>query len=144
MGQISDPGSPALLMKAARFRLGASENPHGNQGRQLCWRPGIIESAGEPGSGSAFDRLEGSARGSCSQHVDETVYLSVLFPGTRSFEGRRFRSVSCSQRGDEMSPIAKSEPVFHLLECAVKQRLLPWSLPKRMGKTVLFVVLFQR
>jgi hypothetical protein len=55
--------------------------------------------------------LEGSARGSCCQHVDETVYLSVLFPGTRSFEGRRFRSVSCSQRGDEMRPIAKSEPV---------------------------------
>ncbi len=35
-------------MNAARFRLGASENPQGNQGRQLCWRPGIIESAGEP------------------------------------------------------------------------------------------------
>src|SRR5271166_4821885 len=35
-------------MKAARFRLRASENPQGNQGRQLCWRPGIIESAGEP------------------------------------------------------------------------------------------------
>jgi hypothetical protein len=35
-------------MKAARFRLGASENPQGNQGRQLCWRPGIIESAEEP------------------------------------------------------------------------------------------------
>ena len=34
-------------MKAARFRLGASENPKGNQGRQLCWRPGIIECAGE-------------------------------------------------------------------------------------------------
>jgi hypothetical protein len=43
MGPISDPGSPALLLKAARFRLGASENPQGNQGRQLCWRPGIIE-----------------------------------------------------------------------------------------------------
>ena len=55
--------------------------------------------------------MEGSARGSCCQHVDETVYLSVLFPGTRSFEGRRCCSVSCSQRGDEMRPIAKSEPV---------------------------------
>jgi hypothetical protein len=48
VGPITDSGSPALLMKAARFRLGASENPQGNQGRQLCWRPGIIESAGEP------------------------------------------------------------------------------------------------
>src|ERR1700731_4862582 len=47
--------------------------------------------------------------------VDKTVFFSVLFPATRSFEGRRFRSVSCSQRGDEMSPIAKSETVFHLL-----------------------------
>ncbi len=52
--------------------------------------------------------LEGSARGSCCQHVDETVYLSVLFPGTRSFEGQRRCSVSCSQRGDEMRPVAKS------------------------------------
>ena len=43
-------------------------------------------------------------RGSCCQHVDETVYLSVLFPGTRSFEGQRRCSVSCSQRGDEMRP----------------------------------------
>ena len=60
------------------------------------------------GSGSVFDRLEGSAPRSCPQHADETVYLSVLFRGTRSFEGRRFRSVSCSQRGDEMRPIAKS------------------------------------
>ena len=32
----AEVGSPALLMKAARFRLGASENPQGNQGRQLC------------------------------------------------------------------------------------------------------------
>ena len=55
--------------------------------------------------------MEGSAQGSCGQHVDETGYLSVLFPGTRSFEGRRCCSVSCSQRGDEMRPIAKSEPV---------------------------------
>ena len=62
-------------------------------------------------SGSVFNRLEGSARGSCCQHVDETVYLSVLFPGTRSFEGLRCCSVSCSQRGDEMRPIAKTEPV---------------------------------
>jgi hypothetical protein len=31
MGPISDPGSPALLLKAARFRLGASENPQRNQ-----------------------------------------------------------------------------------------------------------------
>ena len=90
------------------------------------------------------DRLEGSARGSCSQHVDETVYLSVLFPGTRSFEGRRFRSVSCSQRGDEMRPIAKSEPVSICLESATKQRLLPWSLPNLMRKTVFFFVLFHR
>jgi hypothetical protein len=43
--------------------------------------------------------------------VDKTVFFSVLFPATRLFEGRRFRSVSCSQRGDEMRPIAKSEPV---------------------------------
>jgi hypothetical protein len=76
--------------------------------------------------------------------VDKTVFFSVLFPATRSFEGRRFRSVSCSQRGDEMSPIAKSEPVFHLLECAVKQRLLPWSLPNLMRKTIFFSVLFHR
>jgi hypothetical protein len=76
--------------------------------------------------------------------VDKTVFFSVLFPATRSFEGRRFRSVSCSQRGDEMSPIAKSEPVFHLLECAVKQRLLPWSLPNLMRKTIFFSVSFHR
>lgn len=43
--------------------------------------------------------------------VDKTVFFSVLFPATRSFEGRRCCSVSCSQRGDEMRPIAKSEPV---------------------------------
>jgi hypothetical protein len=42
----------------------------------------------------------------------EDLYLSVLFPATRSFEGRRFRSVSYSECGDEMRPIAKSEPVF--------------------------------
>ena len=41
------------------------------------------------GSGSAFDRLMSSARGSCSQRVDETVYLSVLFSRRRSFEGQR-------------------------------------------------------
>ena len=33
---LPNQGSPALLMKAARFRLGASENPQGNQGCQLC------------------------------------------------------------------------------------------------------------
>jgi hypothetical protein len=43
--------------------------------------------------------------------VDKTVFFSVLFPGTRSFEGRRCCSVSCSERGDEMRPIAKSGPV---------------------------------
>jgi hypothetical protein len=31
------------------------------------------------GSGSAFDHLMSSARGSCSRPVDETVSLSVLF-----------------------------------------------------------------
>jgi hypothetical protein len=31
------------------------------------------------GFGSAFDRLVSSARGPCSQPVDETVYLSALF-----------------------------------------------------------------
>jgi hypothetical protein len=76
--------------------------------------------------------------------VDKTVFFFVLFPATRSFERRRFRSVSCSQRGDEMSRIAKSEPVFHLLECAVKQQLLPWSLPNLMRKTIFFSVLFYR
>jgi hypothetical protein len=43
-----------------------------------------------------------------------------------------------------MSPIAESEPVFHLLESAIKQRLLPWSLPNLMRKTVFFFVLFYR
>jgi hypothetical protein len=33
---------------------------------------------------------------------------------------------------------------FHLLKSATKQRLLPWSLPSRMRKTVFFFVLFQR
>jgi hypothetical protein len=94
-------------------------------------------------SGSALNRLDGSARGYCSRHVDETVYLSVLFPGTRSFEGPRFRSVSCSQRGDGMRPIEISAS-FHPLESAAKQRLLPWSLPNLVRKTVLFFVLFHR
>ena len=76
--------------------------------------------------------------------VGKTVFFSVLFPETRSFEGRCFRSVSRCQSGDEMSPIAKSEPVFHLLECAVKQRLLPWSLPNLMRKTIFFSVSFHR
>ena len=35
------------------------------------------------GSGSAFDHLMSSARGSCSRPVDETVYLSVLFSRRR-------------------------------------------------------------
>jgi hypothetical protein len=33
--------------------------------------------------------LKGSAAVSCSQRVDETVYLSVLFSRRRSFEGQR-------------------------------------------------------
>jgi hypothetical protein len=33
----------------------------------------------------ADDHLNGSARGSCSPRGDETVYLSVLFSGRRSF-----------------------------------------------------------
>ena len=60
--------------------------------------------------GSAFDRLSGSAVASCSQRGDETVCLSVLFSRRQSFRGRRCCSVSCSQRADEMRPIAKSEP----------------------------------
>ena len=71
----------------------------------------MFEGLGPISDPGAFNRLEGSARGSCCQHVDETVYLSVLFPGIPSFEGRRFNSVSYSQRNDEMRPIAKSYPV---------------------------------
>jgi hypothetical protein len=41
------------------------------------------------GFGSAFDRLVNSAQGSCSQGVDETVYLSVLFSVRRSFGEQR-------------------------------------------------------
>jgi hypothetical protein len=37
------------------------------------------------------------------ERVDETVSFSVLFSSRWSFEGRRFRSVSCSQCGDEMT-----------------------------------------
>ena len=40
-------------------------------------------------SGSDFDRLKGSAPMSFSQRVDETDYLSVLFPRRRSSEGQR-------------------------------------------------------
>jgi hypothetical protein len=75
--------------------------------RRQCERRADNGIGTDLGSGSAFNHLEGSARGSCCQLVDETVYLSVLFPGTRSLEGRRFRSVSCSQRGEEVRPIAK-------------------------------------
>jgi hypothetical protein len=70
-----------------------------------------------------------------------TAALGVLVASTSM---RPFISLSCSQRGDEMTPIAKSEPVFHLLESATKKRLLPWSLPNRLRKTVFFFVLFQR
>jgi hypothetical protein len=31
----------------------------------------------------------GSAPGSCSQRVDETIYLAALFAGRRSFEQQR-------------------------------------------------------
>jgi hypothetical protein len=31
----------------------------------------------------------GSAGGSCSQRIDETIYLAVLFAGRRSFEQQR-------------------------------------------------------
>jgi hypothetical protein len=37
-----------------------------------------------------LDHANGSAPVSCSQRVDETVYLFVLFSRRRSFEGQRF------------------------------------------------------
>jgi len=54
---------------------------------------------------------------------------------------------ACASAGARSSKVREnpnSEPVFHLLECAVKQRLLPWSLPNLMRKTIYFSVLFHR
>jgi hypothetical protein len=44
LGPISNPGSPALSMKAALLRLPATANPLENEERRDGWRPGIIES----------------------------------------------------------------------------------------------------
>jgi hypothetical protein len=69
--------------------------PRGGRPYFLAFSPAGCVFGTDLGSGSAFDRLEGSARGSCSQHVDETVYLSVLFPGcqTPTFRKRRPRAL---------------------------------------------------
>ena len=66
---------------------------------------------------------------------------SLIRQHFQSFGGQRWGS--CSQRGDEMRPI-EIRASFHLLESATKQRLLPWSLPNLMRKTVFFFVLFHR
>ena len=41
-------GSPALSMKTARLRAGATGNSLENEDSRAAWRSGIIESAGEP------------------------------------------------------------------------------------------------
>ncbi len=67
------------------------------------------------GFGSAFDRLVSSARGPCSQPVDETVYLSASFSseGDRLVSSARgpcsralmrpFVSLSCSREDDKLA-----------------------------------------
>jgi hypothetical protein len=80
LGPIGNSGSPALLMKAARFRLGASENPQGNQGRQLCYRPGIIESAGEPEISASFDRESSATQIDRAMRGETSAYVNR--PGT--------------------------------------------------------------
>ena len=73
-------GSQALeqvekLEDLARVRFHLGDPPY-----FLAFSPARLCFGTDLGSGSAFDRLEGRVRGSCCQHVDETVYLSVLFP----------------------------------------------------------------
>jgi hypothetical protein len=62
------------------------------------------------------DRLTGSAPGSCSQRVDETVYLSVLFSRRRPFDGPRF--TAC------LVPSATTRPSS--LYCLVLEKTIDW------------------
>jgi hypothetical protein len=56
-------GSPALSMNVALLRFRTTENPLGNEDRCAGWRPGIIESAGEPVSGMVSSTINGTVTG---------------------------------------------------------------------------------
>ena len=65
--------------------------------------------------------LEGSARGSCCQHVDETVYLSVLFPGTLfdRIMGHAFSRLLADHHHNLSVFIVSSSYIHRIFTCAI-------------------------
>jgi hypothetical protein len=105
VGPISDPGSSALSMKSVRLRCGTTQN-----------LPEKQSDCDEQDAGSSKVRKNPDP---AALSIAWRAALGVLVATTSM---RPFISLSCSQRGDGMRPIAKSEPVSIFLRAPPNSR----------------------